>query len=139
MNRRVSHAVRMILWTLLLFAAPSVAAAGYAIESYTIEVAETGSSGGGYVLTGTIEPPDPSVKSMTGDGFELTGELHLGDADGLASVASDVEDEARAGSQCGRGVEEALPLLMIGLVGLYAVARPRTRPSAGGRRRPRGE
>jgi len=65
---------------------------------------------------------------MTGDGFELAGELYLGVADANAPlpIAMDTDGEAEALSQCGRGVEEALPLLMIGLVGLYAVARRRS-------------
>jgi len=137
MNRETSQVICVIVWTLIVCAAPGLAMANYAIESYTIETGGTTSSGGGFVLTGTIELADPSVRVMTGDGYELAGQLCLSvaDADGPLAIAADADEEAVALSQCGRGVEEALPLLMIGLVGLYAVARPRARPSAGDRRR----
>ena len=137
MNRETPQVVRVIVWTLVLCAAPGLAMADYAIESYTIEAGGTTSSGGGFVLTGTIEPSGPNVPVMTGGAFALAGALEPGVADVTdpMPIVMDVDGEAGAVSQCGRGVEEALPLLMIGLVGLYAVARPRARPSTCQRRR----
>ena len=127
MNPARRQVVPVIVWTVMVCTAPSVLMADYAIDSYSIERGGTTSSGGGFVLTGTIEPPDPSVRAMTGNGFELAGALSRGitDANEPPPIAMDADDEAGAVSQCGRGIEEALPLLMIGLVGLYAVARRR--------------
>jgi len=127
MNRQTPQVVPVIVWTLMVCTAPGAAMADYAIDSYSIERGGTTSSGGGFVLTGTIEPPDPSVRAMTSNGFELAGALSRGitDASEPPPIAMDADDEAGAVSQCGRGIEEALPLLMIGLIGLYAVARRR--------------
>ena len=125
MNQEIPQVVRVIVWTLMVCMAPGVLMADYAIESYMIEGGGTTSSGGGFMLTGTIEPSDPNVAVMTGGAFALEGGLQPGitDANAPPPIAMDVDGEAEALSQCGRGVEEALPLLMIGLVGLYAVAR----------------
>ena len=125
MNRKTSRVVRVIVWTLMVCAAPGLAMADYAIESYTIDGGGTTSSGGGFVLTGTIEPPDPNVAVMTGGAFALAGGVQPGimDANDPLPILMDADEEAAALSQCGRGVEEALPLLMIGVAGLYAVAK----------------
>ena len=136
MNRETSQGVRVIAWTLMVCAAPGVVIADYAIESYTIEAGGTTSSGGGFVLIGTMELPDPSVRVMTGDGFELAGELCLGLADANAPlpIAMDPDDEAGATSQCGSGIDQALPLLMVfGTLALLAIPRRLRRP----RRHPR--
>ena len=127
MNRETRQVVRVIIWTLVLCTAPNVVTADYAIESYTIEAGGTTSSGGGFVLTGTIEQLAPNDPVLTGGTFALEGGLQPGitDANDPQPIAMDVDGEAEAVSQCGRGIEEALPLLMIGLIGLYAVARRR--------------
>ncbi len=118
MNGETPQVVRVVVWALMVCTAPSVAMADYAIASYTIEPDATTSSGGGFVLTGVIEPSDANVPAMTGGPFSLAGELGLS--------LPDTDGEAANVSECGRGVEEALPLLMIGLAGLYAVTRRRT-------------
>jgi len=126
MNRETPQVVRVIVWTLMVCTAPSVVMANYAIESYTIEGNGMTSSGGGFVLTGTIELPDPSVRVMTGDGFELAGELYRGRADANAPlpIAMDTDGEAAAISQCGSGLDQALPLLMaFGIFALFAIPR----------------
>ncbi len=115
MNCETPQVVRVIVWTLLALAAPSVVMAEYAITSYTIEAGGTAASGGGFALTGTIEPTAPNVPVMTGGPFALEGGLHPG--------VMDASDEVGTASHCGSGVEEALPLLMIGVAGLYAVTR----------------
>jgi len=116
-NRDTSQAIRVIIWALMVCAAPSVVMADYAIASYTIEASGTTSSGGGFLLTNTIQPPGPNVPVMTGGAFALEGGLQLG--------LADASDEVGTASHCGRGVEEALPLLMIALVGLYVVTKRR--------------
>ncbi len=118
MNRQARPVIRMMVWALLVPAAPSVAMADYAIESYTIQAGGATSSGGGFVLTGTIEATDPNPRVMTGDGFELAGEL--------CPAPAEADGETADISQCGRGIEEALPLLLIGLVGFCAVTRRRS-------------
>jgi len=126
MNRETSQVVRFIVSTLMVCTVPSVAMADYAIESYTIEAGGTTSSGGGFALTGTIELADPSVRVMTGDGFELTGQLcpSVMDADGPQAIAMVAEDEGAAVSQCGSGLDQALPLLMVlGIFALFAIPR----------------
>jgi len=64
---------------------------------------------------------------MAGGTFALAGGLQASSIDAGESppILTDADAEAGAMSECGRGVEEALPLLLIGLVGLYAVARRR--------------
>jgi len=118
MNRQARPVIRMIVWAPMVLAAPSVAMADYAIESHTIQPGGATSSGGGFVLTGMIEAADPNPRVMTGDGFELAGEL--------CPALAEADVETADVSQCGRGIEEALPLLMIGLVGLCAVTRRRS-------------
>ncbi len=117
MNREALQVVRVIVWALALCTAPSVVMADYAIESYAIQGNATASSGGGFVLTGTIEPAAPNAAMMAGGAFALAGGLEPGVADASGEVGT--------ASHCGSGIEEALPLLMIGLVGLHAMARRR--------------
>ena len=127
MNRQTQQVVRVIVWTLVLCTAPTVAMADYAIESYTIEAGGATSSGGGFALAGTIEPAAPNVPAMTGGPFALEGGVQPGltDASDPQPIVMDTDGEAAAVRGCGSGIEEALPLLMIGLIGLYAVARRR--------------
>jgi len=117
MNRETPQVLHVLVWALALCAAPSVVVGDYAIESYTIERGGTASSGGGFVLTGTIGPTEPNDPVMTGGAFALEG--------GLQPGVADASDQVATASHCGSGMEEALPLLMIGLIGLYAVTRRR--------------
>ncbi len=117
MNRKTLQVVRVIASILMVCAAPSGVMADYAITSYTIERGGATSSGGGFVLTGTIELAGPNVPVMTGGAFALEGGLQLG--------LADATDEAGIASHCGSGIEEALPLLMIALVGLCVVTKRR--------------
>jgi len=136
MNRETPQVVRVIVWTLIVCTAPGLAMADYAIESYTIEDNATTSSGGGFVLTGTIEQPDPNVADMTGGTFALAGGLQPGiiDANDPLPIVMDPDDEAGATSQCGSGIDQALPLLMVfGPLALLAIPRRLRRP----RRHPR--
>jgi len=116
MNRETPQVVRVVVWTLMVCTAPGVVMADYAIESYTIKGGGTTSSGGGFVLTGTMEEPDPNIAVMTGGTFALAGGLQPGiiDANDPLPIVMDADDEAAALSQCGSGIGEALPLLMIG-------------------------
>jgi len=126
MNRQTQQVVRVIVWTLVLCTAPGVVMADYAIEWYTIEGGGTTSSGGGFVLIGTIEPPDPNVPVMTGGPFALEGGLQPGltDASDPQPIVMDTDGEAAAVRGCGSGIEEALPLLMAcGIVSLFGIPK----------------
>jgi hypothetical protein len=108
--------------------APGVVMADYAIDWYRIDAGGLTSSGGGFVLTGTLHRSEPDVAVMAGADFELTGSLSPGIL--ADAMLPDADGEVAAGSACGSGVDQVLPLLMVlGIGGVFATAgRRRRRP-----------
>jgi hypothetical protein len=128
MDRQPQRMVHVLVWTLMVCTAPGVVMADYAIDWYRIDAGGLTSSGGEFVLTGTLERAEPNVVVMAGADFELTGSL-LQEMDDDAMTAADGEGAVE--SACGSGVDQALPLLMvfgIGAVSATASRRRRLRP-----------
>jgi hypothetical protein len=125
MDRQPERIVHVLVWTLMVCTAPGVVLADYAIDWYRIDAGGPSSSGGEFVLTGTLHRSARDVAVMAGADFELTGHL----SPGIAAMGAG--GEVAAVSACGSGVDQALPLLMVLSIGaLFATAGWFRRPRA---------
>ena len=82
MNKRRAFALSTVLLCGLLVAGVAWASASYDLNWWTVDGGgQTFSSGGGYVLGGTVGQPDPGL--LTGGGYALSGGFWGSGAEGI--------------------------------------------------------